>query len=148
MVVGVVPLVDDAVGTATGHDAPQPAVVHTRGVHGVFTVVAEWLFGEGALVIAKARVVLRVRVGSAGFDEVDGVPGLCGEVRAGGGVSRRGALVIVGQERVDQERRGDNDGADGGVLRFSAHAESLWHRLRRTVRNCLAEVVVEAVYLL
>lgn len=148
MVVGVVPLVDDAVGTATGDDAPQPAVVHTRGVHGVFAVVAEWLFGEGALVVAEARVVLRVRVGAAGFDEVDGVPGFCGEVGAGGGVSRRGALVIVGQERVEEERRGDNDGADGGVLRCSTHAESLWHRLRRTVRNCLAEVVVGAVYLL
>lgn len=87
MVVGVVPLVDDAVGSAAGHDAPQPAVVDAWCVHGVFAVVAEWFLGEGALVIAEARVVLRVWVGSAGFDEVDGVPGLCGEVRAGGGVS-------------------------------------------------------------
>src|SRR5690606_9633257 len=95
VVVGVVPDLRVLFGAAADDDALGPAVVQSRGVHGVAAVVGVALVREDVLVVAEVPAVLaRVGVGPAGEDILDDRVGLIREGVHGADVQPGGTDLI------------------------------------------------------
>ena len=79
VVLGVKPHVRVCFAPAAGHNAPLPPMIHSGCVHGVFAVIVTANVRELFFMVAEPFVVvLRVFVGAAGQNVVNGVHGLLG----------------------------------------------------------------------
>lgn len=77
VVLGVKPHVRVCFAPAAGHNAPLTPMIHPGCVHGVFAVIVTANVGELFFMVAEPFVVvLRVFVGTAGQNVVNGVHGL------------------------------------------------------------------------
>ena len=98
MIVGIVAL-GDRTGRATAYDSPRAARAHARRPYRVLVIIPSSVHWQALLAIAENDPVALVGIGTAGRDELEGVPRL-------GGQRRRGD---VGNSIADRLRGRDSD---------------------------------------
>lgn len=98
----------------TGDDAARTARGGARGDHGVLVIVARGLTGQDAFPVLEDGAVLRVRVGAALLNQVEGVVRLGGQVAVADAADRGGRRG--GSDGAADEEGGQNGGcgADAG----------------------------------